>query len=323
MKKISLILAVAVLVLYSCGSGNKKENSVVSTNVAPAVSGSIIIEGSETLYLLMCKWKQEFEKSQANVKISIKPSSSDMSLKKISDNKIQIAMISRKLGANEEKSGFWAVPVAKDAVLPVISFDNNNLQKIVLAGVSKDKLAAAFLGKITTWGQLLQIKSADPIEVYRIADSSGTSKTWAEFLNANPRNFIGKMVGSEKNITYEVASNKNGIGYSSMTNIYDIKTGFIKKNVYVLPIDLNSNNQADDNELVFDKLDDIKSAISSGKYPSPPVRKIYLVCKSVPTDAATVTFIKWILTIGQSYCGQFGFVNIEQKEAAEFLKQLK
>ena len=74
-------------------------------------------------------------------------------------------MISCKLGANEEKKGFWAVPVAKDAVLPVVSFDNNKLQKIVLSGVSKDKLAAAFTGKIKTWGQLLQLKSNDPIEV--------------------------------------------------------------------------------------------------------------------------------------------------------------
>ena len=46
-------------------------------------------------------------------------------------------------------------------------------------------------------------------------------------------------------------------------------------------------------------------------------------CKSIPTDTAMVSFIKWILTIGQSYCAQFGFVNIDKNEASEYLKQLK
>jgi len=323
MKKILIVLSVVMLTLTSCGPGRQKDVKTDSEDGTNGLSGTILIEGSETLMPLMLKWKQEFEKSQPAVKITVKSCSAGKGLTQVSGNKIQIAMISRKLAVEEVAKGFWAVPVAKDAVVPVVSFDNNNLQKIVLSGVTKDKLAKAFTGKIKTWGQLLQLPSNDPIEVYKLSDTSDLSQSWAEFLNVDPKNFTGTEVYNKNEIPGMVASNKNAIGYCSMTDIYNIQTGQKKRNLYVLPIDLNASKQADDNELVFDKLDDIKNAVASGKYPSPPARELYLVCKSIPTDPATVSFIKWILTIGQNYCSEFGFVNIEKNQASAYLKQLK
>jgi len=323
MKKILIVLSVVMLVLTSCGPGRQKDVKTGSEDETKDLSGTILVEGSETLMPLMLKWEQEYKKIQPAVKIIVKSCSAGKGLKQVASNKIQIAMISRKLAADELKAGFWAVPVAKDAVLPVVSFDNSNLQKIVLSGVTKDKLAKAFTGKIKTWGQLLQLTSNDPIEVYKLSDTSDLSHSWAEFLNVDPANFPGTQVYNKNEIPGMVAANKNAIGYCGITDIFNIQTGQKKRNLYVLPIDLNANNQADDNELVFDKLDDIKNAIASGKYPSPPARELHLVFKSIPTDAATVSFIKWVLTIGQNYCSEFGFVNIEKNQASEYLKQLK
>jgi phosphate transport system substrate-binding protein len=323
MKKILIVLSVVMLALTSCGPGRQKEVKTGSEDEANGLSGTILVEGSETLMPLMLKWEQEFRKSQPAVKITVKSCSADKGLNQLAGNKIQMAMISRKLTEDEVQKGFWAVPVAKDAVLPVVSFDNNNLQKIVLSGVTKDKLAQAFTGKIKTWGQLLQLNSNDPIEVYKLSDTTDLSQSWAEFLNVDPKNFTGTEVYNKNEIPGRVAAGKNAIGYCSITDIYNIQTGQKKRNLYVLPVDLNVSKQADDNELVFDKLDDIKNAIASGKYPSPPARELYLVFKSIPTDPAAVSLIKWILTIGQNNCSEFGFVNIEKNQASAYLKQLK
>ncbi|HNW70452.1 MAG TPA: substrate-binding domain-containing protein [Bacteroidales bacterium] len=323
MKKILLVLPVVLLAISSCGPGRQKDEKTGSGSETKSLSGTILVEGSQTLMPLMLKWQQEFKKSQPDVKFSVKPCSDGKSLKQLTGNKIQIAMISRKLTADEVKTGFWAVSVAKDAVLPVVSFDNSNLQKIVLAGVTKDKLAKAFTGKIKTWGQLLQLKSNDPINVFKLSDTSDVSQSWAEFLNVGPTTFTGTEVYNQQDIPGRVAADKNGIGYCSITEIFNIQTGQKKRNLYVLPVDLNANNQADDNELVFDKLDDVKNAVSTGKYPAPPARELFLVCKSVPTDAVTVAFIKWVLTIGQNNCSEYGFVNIEKNQASAYLKQLK
>lgn len=323
MKKMLLILPVVLLAISSCGPGRQKDEKTGSGSESTGLSGTILVEGAQTLMPLMLKWQQEFKKIQPDVKITVKPCSDAKGLKQLAGSNIQIAMISRKLTADEVKTGFWAVPVAKDAVLPVVSFDNNNLQKIVLSGVTKDKLAKAFTGKIKTWGQLLQLKSNDPITVYKLADTADVTQSWAEFLNVGPGTFTGTELYIQNDIPGRVAADKNAIGYCSITEVFNIQTGLKKRNLYVLPVDLNANNQADDNELIFDKIDDIKNAVASGKYPAPPARELFLVCKSVPTDAVTVAFIKWVLTIGQNNCSEYGFVNIEKNQASAFLKQLK
>jgi len=322
MKKILIISVLAIFMLNSCGNDNGKKNTSEDKDLPGDLSGQINIEGSDVLSPLMNKWKQEFEKTHDGIKINIKVTKDDKAAKRVENGAIQLAMIARNLKENEIKAAYWAVPVAIDAVLPVVSFDNNYLQKIVQKGITKEKLAAVFSGKIKSWGVLMNEKTNEAIEVYKVQDSTGSSDTWANFLDVNSANFTGINLYTEKDIPMTVAPIKNAIGYCSMTSVFDIQTGMKKRNLYVVPVDLNSNGQADDNELVFDKLDDLKSAISSGKYSSPLVRKLYLVSKTMPADEATRSFIKWVLTIGQSYCAQYGFVNIEKKEAAEYLKQL-
>jgi len=300
-----------------------KDKGTGQKNDAQAITGTISVEGAEIIIPLMNKWKQGVEKEHPGIKVIIKAANSDKSLKNVSEEKIKMAMLSYNPAENETTKNLWVVPVARDAVVPVISFDNENIQKIVLAGVTKDKLAGAFTGKIKTWGQLLGVQSNAPIEICKVYDSSGTSRTMADFLKVPAKGITGSMVYNENDIINMVAANKNAIGYCSMTKVYDLNTGFLKRNIMVLPVDLNSNHQADDNELVFDKFDDVKNAVGSGKYPSPPVRTLYLALKSVPTDAATVSFLKWILTAGQNNCPEYGFVSLSTAETSVYLKQLK
>ncbi|HPI31222.1 MAG TPA: substrate-binding domain-containing protein [Bacteroidales bacterium] len=322
MKKTVFFLCFAAIIFAACGPDKQKNDKTTDADQA-GVSGIINIDGAGILYPLMNKWKQEFAKDRDEVKIGIKSGGPGNSLKRLGGGELQMLMVARELDETEKQSGYWAVPVAKDVVLPVISFDNSSLQKIVFTGVTKEKMAGAFTGKISSWGQMLQQPSKERIELFNLSDSSDISLFWAGYLGVDAKKLKGTTVSGENEMANNVAGNKNALGYCSMTYVFDINTGFKKSNLYVLPIDLNANNMADDNELVFDKLDDIKSAISSGKYPSPPSRKLYLVCKTKPADKATVTFIKWILTVGQNYCGQYGFVNISKEEAAGYLKQLE
>ncbi len=322
MKKIVIISVMVALILNSCGNNKGKDNTPVSGEQQKVLNGQIFIEGTDVLYPLMNKWKQEFEKTQNGIKINVKVTKDDHASLRAGKGDIQLAMIARKLKETETKTAYWAVPVAKDAVLPVVSFDNSFLQKIVQKGITKEKLAAVYTGKVKSWGVLMNEKSNEPIDVYKVQDSSGTADVWADFIKVNPAKIFGINLYTEKDVPVTLASNKNAIGYCSMTSVFDIQTGMRKRNLYVLPVDLNSNGQADDNELVFDKLDDLKSAMTSGKYSSPLVRNLYLVSKTIPADDATRSFIKWVLTIGQSYCAQYGFVNIDKKETSEYLKQL-
>ena len=321
MKKILYLLPLLAMLMQGCGPGSEKKNAE-NKNISN-LKGTIIINGSEVLFPLAKLWENEFNKQYPNIVIENKPTCSDNSLKLLQAGSIQLAMVSRKLTEQEVTDGLYAVPVAMDAVLPVISFDNDFIQPIVLKGITTKKLSGVFDGSIKTWGALLGNKSTDAIDVYILSDSSGTSHSWADLLQMDVKKLKGTNMYSQQSLVNTVASKKFGIGYCSMSAIYDAKTNLRRTNLYVLPIDLNVNGQADDYELVFDKLDDLTSAISKGKYPSPPSRTLYMVTKNPPKDEAMKAFLTWVITIGQNYCAQAALVNIDRKVAEKFVKELR
>ena len=64
------------------------------------------------------------------------------------------------------------------------------------------------------------------------------------------------------------------------------------------------------------------SAVASEKYPSPPARFENLATKGKPTGL-TLAFIQWILTDGQQYLGQAGYVPLTAEQQTEALAKLK
>lgn len=321
MRRIQYLIAAILLFMQSCGSGLETKDNDKSQDTD--IKGSISINGSEVLFPLVTRWVNEFNKEFPQIVFDNRANCSDYSLKMLDNGTTQIAMISRELTPREQDKGLWAVPVALDAVLPVINFNNDFIQPIVQKGISKQKLAGVFNGSIKTWGQLLGNGSVDAIEAFVLPDSSGTSHVWAQFLQMDVKKLRGTCLYSNPTMANTLAANKFGIGYCSMSRIFDPNTNYRRNNLYVVPVDLNANGQADDNELVFDKLDDLKTAIISGKYPAPPVRKLYFVTKNPPNDEAVKTFILWVLGIGQNFCVQSGLLNIEKTTAETFSKQFR
>ncbi|MDP4268200.1 MAG: phosphate ABC transporter substrate-binding protein, partial [Bacteroidota bacterium] len=80
--------------------------------------------------------------------------------------------------------------------------------------------------------------------------------------------------------------------------------------VRAVPIDINNNGKIDDDENFYGDVDKIVNAIATGKYPSPPARLLNLVAKGKPQDHATVEFLKWILSDGQKFVSNAGYIKI-------------
>ena len=65
------------------------------------------------------------------------------------------------------------------------------------------------------------------------------------------------------------------------------------------------------------------SAIGDGRYPSPPARELYFISKGKPADATVLSFLEWILTEGQAFVNQAGYVRIPDTRIEEELKKIK
>ena len=102
-----------------------------------------------------------------------------------------------------------------------------------------------------------------------------------------------------------------GIGYNNIGYAYDATTRKLIKGLKVVPIDLNNNGKIDADENFYDSMNDIITAIASGKYPSPPARELYFVLKGSPVKNKVLTdFIKWVLSDGQKFVNEAGYISL-------------
>ena len=92
--------------------------------------------------------------------------------------------------------------------------------------------------------------------------------------------------------------------------------------IVVIPLDLNENSKVDENEDFYNNKDEIVEAIGTGAYPSPPARNLHLVTKDTFTGI-TKEFVTWILTEGQQYVTENGYVNLSEGVIAEELAKLE
>jgi len=63
-------------------------------------------------------------------------------------------------------------------------------------------------------------------------------------------------------------------------------------------------------------------AIQAGKYPSPPVRDLYLVTRGKPETALLRAFINYVLGEGQKLVAEAGYVEISPSILEEARKYL-
>lgn len=310
----SILIMVSFLV--SCGNNQKNNQNTSNTDsnkvISTTLEGNITISGAFALYPMVVKWKEEFVKLYPNVKIDVSAGGAGKGMTDALAGLVDMGMVSREISAEEQSKGVWFIPVAKDAVVPVISDNNPEIEKLLNDGLSKEMFQEIFItGKIKTWGQLCNNKTdKNQIKVYTRSDACGAADVWAKYLGKKQEDLLGVGVSGDPGITQAVQSDNFGIGYNNICYAYDATTKLEAKGIRVLPIDINGNGIIDDKEFFYHHKDSIIQAISDGRYPSPPARDLYLVTKGKPTKEIVITFLKWILTDGQKYVNETGYIKL-------------
>jgi phosphate transport system substrate-binding protein len=120
---------------------------------------------------------------------------------------------------------------------------------------------------------------------------------------------LGVGVFGDPGLAQAVKRDPLGIGYNNIGYAYDASTKKQIKGLRVVPLDLNNNGKIDSDENFYDSMNDLIQAIASGKYPSPPARELYFVMKGSPKNNRVLTdFIKWVLTDGQKFVNDAGYI---------------
>jgi phosphate transport system substrate-binding protein len=313
---LSLVISVCLLwPLAACGSQSNPQGE-------GTLNGTITISGAFALYPMMQKWAEEFTKINPGVTFDISAGGAGKGMTDALSGAVDIGMISREISVDEEGKGAFWVPVAKDAVFVVVNEKNPALQDLMAKGVPQKTFVGIYItGDIKTWGEVVgrpEIK--DEIHVYTRSDSSGAGDTWAKYLGKKAENLKGIGVMGDPGLLEAVVKDPQGIGFNNLNYAFDPTSGTMVAGTAVLPIDRNDNGTADPEEIIQTKARAVEMVLG-GKYPSPPARLLYLATKGQPTGLVQ-TFIQWILSDGQAYTSETGFISLTSDQVSQALNKI-
>jgi phosphate transport system substrate-binding protein len=270
-------------------------------------------------------WSEEFRKIHPDVRIDISAGGAGKGIADALNGMVEIGMVSREINPEELKKGAYPIAVTKDAVVAVISEQNPSLQELLAKGLKKDAGNNIWItGKIKTWSQGFSVKSAAPIHVYTRSDACGAAEMWAKFYGKKQEDLLGVGVFGDPGLAQAVKKDPLGIGFNNIGYAYDATTKKPVKGLRVIPLDLNNNGKIDPDENFYNTMNDIIAAIASGKYPSPPARELYFVTKGNPKNNKVLTeFIKWVLSDGQKFVYNAGYIALPKEKLETERKKLQ
>ena len=312
MKRTFIVCTILVAMLASSCASQKKKDSTIS------------LSGAFALYPLAVKWTEEYQNIHPEIRFNVSGGGAGKGMADALAGTVDLGMFSREISPEEKKQGVWWVGLTIDAVVPTINAQNPFLSEIKQKGFSQEDFKAVFIdGSATSWGQLLGTGQTEKIVLYTRSDACGAAETWAKYLGGKQENLLGIGIYGDPGLADAVENDIQAIGFNNTVYAYDINTGKKRPGMEIIPIDINGNGAIDPDEDFYNTFEGVLKAIAEGVYPSPPARELYFVAKGKPQKQATLDFLQWVLTDGQKFVKEAGYVPIDEEKIKHYLEKIK
>ena len=306
------------VILTCCNSKTGKQSATVLSH-----SDLITISGAYALAPLMQVWITEYQKSHPYVKFKVNANGSGLGLQDILAGNVDLAMISEELPKGKD-SLVWIAPVARLGVVPVISAKNPYLKEIMEKGITRDNLVDLFTGKTPkTWGELVGKSGKDPVKIYIRGDSSGATATLARYLWVDCNEIKGTPVTGEKELVSQVKNDPLSLSYCNFIYSFDPGKKEFLDDLKVVPINFNGKEKLEGNSKIFDSYEHLQRAMWLGRFPCSLIRNLYLVSQGKPRTREMVDFIYWIVTDGQHFVPENGYIELHTGEVQYLVNAMK
>lgn len=305
----SVVLSLVLLIgAISCGPSSPGP----TTGTESGLEGTLAVSGAWALYPLMVRWGEEFQTLHPGVRFDVSAGGAGKGMADALAGAVDIGMVSREIYPQEIEKGAFSVSVTKDAVFLAISQENPVWEDLHRKGVTRETLVGIYItGEVTTWGQVVgRPEVTDPIHVFTRSDACGAAATWAEYLGGSQEDLLGVAVYGDPGLLDAVIKDPLGIGFNNLNYAYDTETGQPVDGARVVPLDVNGDGLVGSEETCDTKQQAVE-AVAMGHYPSPPARDLNLVTQGKPAGLVK-DFIAWVLTEGQEYVSEAGYIALPQ-----------
>jgi phosphate transport system substrate-binding protein len=317
--RLRILKVVVVMSLLATGCTLSPGSARVNTGSQQTIT----ISGAWALYPMMVRWAEEFHTKYPEVIFDISAGGAGKGMTDALAGVVDIGMVSREIYPEEmEKGAFW-VSVTRDAVFITVNSLNPVVDVLCNQGISQEILYGIYVtSEIKTWGQVVgKPEVQDPVHVYTRSDAAGAPATFAEYLGKKQEDLLGIGVYGDPGVLDAVIKDPFGIGYNNLNYAFDAVTGEAVEGAFIVPLDVNSNGELDPDEL-FQSKEQAVYAVAEGFYPAPPARDLNLVTLGKPSGR-TQQFIEWILTEGQSYINEVGYIGLNLEQLQSELEKIQ
>lgn len=283
-KWVALSLA-AVLALALVGCGGAADEPGTGGEAGEELTGSINVEGSDTMVNLANAWREAFEVDNPGIMISVKGGGSGTGIAALINGTVDFANASREIKEEEtaEAQGKGIEPVeievAKDGIAVVVNPANG------VTALTLEQLGQIYRGEVTNWKDVGGNDAA--IVLLSRDSSSGTYEYFKEAVVGEDAEYAkeAKLLASTQAIVDETKANPNAIGYVGL--------GYITPDVKVLEIDGVAAS--------------IDTALDGSYVLS---RGMYMYSNGEPAGVMKA-YLDWILSAdGQAVVEELGFVPV-------------
>ena len=331
-------LLAALVVGFLIGAGGIY---FISTPGGGSSVSAISTAGSTTVFPLSQQWATEFHEDFPTIVVNPLSGGSGLGQSQIASQLIDIGASSSYPSAEyrENHTEVKIIPVSADALGIVVNPAINGSS----FKIDSDMAVAVFQGNVTTWEDFESIfavivGATGDINVYVRSDASGTTATFAEWLetadenmNANGAEYewtlghketvswpaTASAVDGNPGVASGVLGDSNGIGYvglAFMEGLTEVDLYNPGNGEYVQPTVANALKALPD--VITDLGQSLMNSNTTGAYPI--ARLLYYLVNVNNIHWYTIAYLNWILMQGQQYIPEVGYVPISGTSAVTY-----
>ncbi|EMA41835.1 PstS family phosphate ABC transporter substrate-binding protein [Halobiforma nitratireducens] len=272
-------------------------------------------------------WADRYE-AQSEASFDISGGGTGVGVSDVLNDQVDIAMMGREPEPEEIEQGLFAVPMLIDTVVGTVNVDNPVLEDLQENGLSREELEAVFTKEITNWGDLVDADVDEEITVYGRSDASAAYKQWGDFLagedDAYTENELEELADANHNgdqpVAEAVANNEHAISLNNINYVYHLDSGELEGDIRPVPLDRDGEGLSEEEDF-YETRDEFLAAVEAGEYPAPPAREMFLASNG-PFEDEAAEFVEWVLTEGQEYVRENGYVPLEDERLTEAQENL-
>lgn len=280
---------------------------------AQSSNNQILISGPKFAQPLIEKWISEYSKTNPGTSIKLAQKDSKA-------NPAQLNLILEPSSTIIQDNNQTFISAGRYALLPVSNNRNPILKEIKKKGLNKKELDKLFFEPFDEDIDPEEKETKLTATVYSAENINKQSVALAEHFGHLSSELRGKKVlGDEIYLLTALKKDSTGVSYNNLNYLFDINSRKIKSDIAILPLSLKKEEK----NLLTGNIDDALTVLEINQIESVPVGKIGFTYLPQNSRNEITDFLNWILTEGQKFNHELGFLNLENQDILTAQKNLQ